>query len=570
MLTTFLGWSYFSCLSILYGFLSLHAFRKLFRLHDDHPTDLPLLALLGFCSIGLITEALAVVMGINLAANLIILFGGLLIVLAWRQALYADIHAGILRFRGWHPMLWLIFAAALLFVLVKSTDLPLNYDTGLYHTQTIRWIEAYGTVPGLGNLHARLAYNSVWFPLLSLTSLSFMSINSFHIAGSLLLLLTLLLLLDRLNALSQGVIQLSSLMSLVLIFVSRRLFSRELSSPGTDMPTSLFFWVVLLLWVEKWERGESWEFDLDSVTLTSLSLYAVTIKLTALPILLLPGAMLFSEVVRGHWRTIPPFCGLSLAIFLPWTVRGVILSGYLVYPFAPLDLFSFDWKIPGDQVLLRMIGDRSWARSPGQVGSRILRQPPWRWMPHWYRRQEGFDQQLLILALASMLGFISTQWLVRRDRVLFGKSDLAFWLPYIACGAGLVYWIYSAPYVRFGYPVLGILIALAISPGIAWILARLHGLRTIFVTVALASAIAVHLVSLLVVDPGSLQERWIRSAPYPKIQSVERQLGEQTIRIPKEGDQCWDTPIPCTPRVDTDLRPRGDSLASGYRILAKD
>jgi hypothetical protein len=41
---------------------------------------------------------------------------------------------------------------------------PVGYfDTGSYHAQAVKWINEYGTVPGLGNLHHRLAFNSSWF-----------------------------------------------------------------------------------------------------------------------------------------------------------------------------------------------------------------------------------------------------------------------------------------------------------------------------------------------------------------------------------------------------------------------
>ena len=40
---------------------------------------------------------------------------------------------------------------------------PWHYDTGLYHLSAIQWAEAYRAVPGLGNLHYRLAYNSSHF-----------------------------------------------------------------------------------------------------------------------------------------------------------------------------------------------------------------------------------------------------------------------------------------------------------------------------------------------------------------------------------------------------------------------
>ena len=33
-----------------------------------------------------------------------------------------------------------------------------HLDTPLYHAQSIRWIEDYGAVKGLGNIHNRFAY----------------------------------------------------------------------------------------------------------------------------------------------------------------------------------------------------------------------------------------------------------------------------------------------------------------------------------------------------------------------------------------------------------------------------
>ena len=46
----------------------------------------------------------------------------------------------------------------------------MHVDTGLYHAQAIRWIEEYGVVCGLGNLHSRFAYNSAAFALCALTA----------------------------------------------------------------------------------------------------------------------------------------------------------------------------------------------------------------------------------------------------------------------------------------------------------------------------------------------------------------------------------------------------------------
>ena len=66
-----------------------------------------------------------------------------------------------------------------LFAYGTSTGI-IHYDTGLYHAQSIRWIEEYGVVPGLGNLHSRLAYNSASFCLSALYSFAFLGGRSFH------------------------------------------------------------------------------------------------------------------------------------------------------------------------------------------------------------------------------------------------------------------------------------------------------------------------------------------------------------------------------------------------------
>jgi hypothetical protein len=57
-------------------------------------------------------------------------------------------------------------ASALILVYVLSRpQFRLSYDTGLYHLQTLQWIKTQPIVPGLANLHSRLAVNSAIFLL---------------------------------------------------------------------------------------------------------------------------------------------------------------------------------------------------------------------------------------------------------------------------------------------------------------------------------------------------------------------------------------------------------------------
>jgi len=46
-----------------------------------------------------------------------------------------------------------------------------NFDSGLYHFGSIRWLNEYPIVPGLANVHWRLAMNQSYFGFLSLVNI---------------------------------------------------------------------------------------------------------------------------------------------------------------------------------------------------------------------------------------------------------------------------------------------------------------------------------------------------------------------------------------------------------------
>ncbi len=74
----------------------------------------------------------------------------------------------------------LLISVSLVGAVLWTVITPQHYDTYLYHAQAIRWIEEYGVVPGLGNLHYRLAYNSSYMTLQALFSFKWLTGQSFH------------------------------------------------------------------------------------------------------------------------------------------------------------------------------------------------------------------------------------------------------------------------------------------------------------------------------------------------------------------------------------------------------
>ena len=64
---------------------------------------------------------------------------------------------------GPRPVWMLILALTAFWLANHSVRQPAIRDSGLYHLNAVRWAAEYPVVPGLGNLHGRLAFNNSFF-----------------------------------------------------------------------------------------------------------------------------------------------------------------------------------------------------------------------------------------------------------------------------------------------------------------------------------------------------------------------------------------------------------------------
>ncbi|MDE7232126.1 MAG: hypothetical protein K2N37_03525, partial [Lachnospiraceae bacterium] len=126
----------------------------------------------------------------------------------------------------------LLFGLFLLFAYGTSRGM-IHYDTGLYHAQSIRWIEEYGVVKGLGNLHCRLAYNSASFALSALYSMAFLGGRSFHCCAGFLAFLLAAVCLKTGNSLRLGRLRTSDFARVMCVYYLVNIFD-EMVSPASD------------------------------------------------------------------------------------------------------------------------------------------------------------------------------------------------------------------------------------------------------------------------------------------------------------------------------------------------
>jgi len=118
--------------------------------------DLLLLELFcGLAILGLLTQFLNFFFPINSWIVAIALVSG--IILFFLDRLRHPIKIPFLRSTIFFALFWLL-------ILTFNTGLLTSaYDTGLYHLQSIRWMNSTAVPLGLANLHDRFGFNSAWF-----------------------------------------------------------------------------------------------------------------------------------------------------------------------------------------------------------------------------------------------------------------------------------------------------------------------------------------------------------------------------------------------------------------------
>src|SRR5208282_24891 len=110
------------------------------------------------------------------------------------------------------------------------------------------------------------------------------------------------------------------------------------------------------------------EWALDGFFIILGLMAAVTIKLTALGFAMTASLLVFWNWFRlreiqsfAVWPAVALAASASGVIFVTWLARGIILSGYLVYP-ATTGTLNVDWKVPETTVVRESAIIREFAR----------------------------------------------------------------------------------------------------------------------------------------------------------------------------------------------------------------
>lgn len=427
-----------------------------------------------------------------------------------------------------------------------------QYDDGLYHLQDVQWMRDYALVTGLGNLHGRFAFNTSHTLLTAFLDALPTIPPARHILHGTLLTGFIVQALVSLNRLCRTAHPRAHdafyVMALpVTIFVSPA-FLAAIKNDYAVLIVGLFIaGQILRIALER---------DPPALKTLIVLLWVVCMSVTIkLSMAIFAGALMLVLAWRNlRWTVIISFILVPLVVGV-WMLRGVMLSGYPLYPLEVIS-FPVDWRIPSDLVIDEMNSVRAWARLPRVDPVLVLSSMDWI-MPWWEENRRLRYEFLLPLAIgAGSLSLTILYFVLRRHMFALDKR---YWFLPLAALVGLMYWFYSAPAVRFGWHIywslgLGLYITMLVAVG---------GLRRFPILLLMIPLLTY---ALFTARPRELPAAF--PAPPETVYNQRVTDSGLVVNVPGRTDQCWLAPLPCTPRFNPQMQLRdADQIRRGFSII---
>ena len=466
-----------------------------------------------------------------------------------------------------------------IFPAIIMASAPVGYfDTGLYHAQAVKWINEYGTVPGLGNLHHRLAFNSSWFYFSAFFDILAFDGKTSHLVNIIPIALALMLCLSGFHNLARGHISLTNILKCLLAFplcTDKALMLIYLPTLSPDLVVvilTLHVTILVVSYIEKSEIATDLQKNSQQeifILVVCISFFLPTIKLNGFPALLFPFFLLIKNRA-GTTKMVITSCLVGGFVILPFLLNNIILSGYLIFPFPQIDLFSFDWKMPYKTVDTVRNSIRHWAIYPTHrtVENPVGAMTTLEWMRFWYARQARHPLLLwMTLSFVSAVIFFAV-CLIRKPKI--GLNLLAILGILII---GIIFWFFSAPAFRFGkgwiwgFIILSFgaflyMILKSVRPQFVSYLSRFIG---VLVFIAFINLLLFRWDTLEVILGKNSELLWVVS-PLPKAQLRDIRTHEGLVVHVPPKEVAWNADLPSSPHVKYYLQLRGKTLKKGFRI----
>ena len=421
MILILLSWLYIFFTAVSFGIV----FSKALRIQQF---DIVVTPILGLFSITLLASVWAFFAPIAIWFHAILI---LLAVLFWyknKTTFTSILQSTLVQIKSFSKPIKILLVVSSLLVLAQSATLPFIIDNESYYIQTIKWLNEYGFVKGLANLHLFLGQTSGWHITQSVYSFSFLY-DRFNDLNGFCLLLGNFFAFQKLQAYFTKGNQMNLLFGLLpLTYVFLFQF---ISAPSPDFPVYLFAFVLFSMYIQNGGEKDSF------IIITILTLFAVYIKITAVVLLLFPIVLLVKNY-KALKQTLFTISCIGTLVLLLFILKNVMLTGYPLFPLPFFRMDEFDYTVP------TIIMDFFFSKSM---------------MNSFYIPHSDFDSaSLLDIAkhyflyntMTSYIGIASLETLILTPIVLIKKRAAnSLWVIYFAFLCLVVLLCFSSPQYRF-------------------------------------------------------------------------------------------------------------------------
>lgn len=324
------------------------------------------------------------------------------------------------------------FLLGLGFMLFPVWTFSVKLDPFIYHYNNVMWNETYPVVAGLANLDEKFGFNSDYFLLQSCFSLRFLFDE---VISGLPSLLAFIIAADYLNGIVTSKFDPKKIVLFFVYFILVFVVRNDLTELSTDIiPTLIIFYLFSKIIA-------------DTETIKHQTLFCVLIpvslisfKLSAALICFVCLWSLYTLFGRKKYKAIAALLSVSVIVTLPWLIRNVIISGYLIFPLYQLDLFSFDWKVPIEVVKSQKDFIHDYAT---QKMLRLI------------HAHDPTNDTLLLLISCCIAATTGAYHIAR-------KRTAGHIIIFSVLIVNILFWALSAPDIRFGYGYIFAMILFAV------------------------------------------------------------------------------------------------------------
>jgi hypothetical protein len=511
-------------------------------------TSLTMLLWLGFAAVLVLVEAIHLLLPVDWYISAALGLIGVIAIPLGR--LLSSCRALFLHVRE-SPLVSVAVAAWAILCCMRAMGVPNNFDSGLYHFQSIRWLNEEALSVGLGNLHWRLALNQSYFGFLALLNVFPLWGYGYAAGGLFLVLLTYATVLEFLRT-ERRVVRL--LVGAVL-FTTISYYAGTLANPSPDTAIALIqipicLWLIRLTQVDiSLEANDARCF---AIAILLLSVALVTIKLSSLAfagmVTLVATVFYFRSGIVNRLQVFRLVL-YSVVVMTIHLFRGYLLSGYPLFPSTILGMDSLLWALPTTQLQYETKLIYSWARAPGDLDADAVLQS-WAWLTNWMTSLPVpvWVPVLVGLALSGANSF---------HLKASSRTQKTVFVCYAPIAVAIAFWFMTAPDPRFLGAIPGLFLAISLYIFLSNVVPKKK--RTRFERLGKLGLLSIALVVLIVllnlklIGLRSLSLTGWLPISYSVIQEQRTDHGA-VIYTSVVKSQCWDAQLPCAATFNPRLR----------------